>query len=228
MKKKLFYMIRHGESVLNSQHIRQGREGGLSDLGKIQAAKTGERLSKINFDAVLVSPYQRTMETAEIIAKSLKLNKPLEFLEMLIERKNPTEIVNQSAERPEIKQIIDIIDKSFHEDDYRFSDEENFTDLKERAKFVLDYLSRRPEQKILVVTHSIFLKMIAAVITEGDKLTAKKYNLMSFLNSSNNASITICEYEEVPDNSGFLSWLLSKKKGVWKMLAWDDYSRDAQ
>ena len=185
-------------------------------------------MSKIEFDAVLVSPFQRTLETAEIISHHLILKKPAEILEMLGERKNPSEIVNKSAEIPEIKQIIDIIDKSFHDDNFRFSDEENFTDLKERAEFVLNYLASRPEQKILVITHSIFLKMIAAVITEGNKLTARKYNLMSFLNDSNNASITICEYEVVPAREGFISWLLSKKKGVWKMLAWDDYSRETK
>jgi hypothetical protein len=51
---------------------------------------------------------------------------------------------------------------------------------------------------------------------------------MSVVNSSNNASITICEYEEVYDRSGFLGWIFPKKRGVWKMLAWDDYSRDVR
>lgn len=221
-------MIRHGQSILNSQKIRQGSEGGLSELGKIQANKTGERLANIKFDAVLVSPYQRTAETAEIISHHLKLEKPIEFLDILVERRNPSEIIDKSAELPEIKQIIDIIDNSYHSDDFRFSDEENFTDLRERAEALLFYLAKRPEEKILVVTHSIFLKMIAAVIVHGKELTAQKYNLMSFLNSSNNASITICEYEEKKDRSGFFGWLFPRRKGVWEMLAWDDYSRDAK
>ncbi|MEI6490436.1 MAG: histidine phosphatase family protein [bacterium] len=225
--KKIFYMIRHGESVLNAEHIRQGRAGALSELGRQQADMTGERLSSINFDVMLVSPFQRTVETSEIIAKHLKLPKPPEYVELLSERRNPTEIINQSALRPEIKQIIDTIDNAYHSDDFRYSDEENFTDLRDRATALLDYLAHRPEEKVLVVTHSIFLKMIAAVINSGPKLTAKKYNLMSFLNSSNNASITVCECEEVPDRNVLLGWLFPKKKKVWKVLAWDDYTRGA-
>ena len=226
--KKIFYMIRHGESILNAKHIRQGREGGLSALGKEQAEKTGERLSGINFDVVLVSPFQRTVETADLILKHINLTKPPEYVELLSERRNPTEIINQSALRPEIKQIIDTIDNSYHSDDYRFSDEENFTDLRDRAVTLLDYLAHRPEEKLLVVTHSIFLKMIAAVIDSGPKLTAKKYNLMSFLNSSNNASVTVCQSERIWDHSALLGWLFPKRKTVWKILAWDDYTRDAK
>lgn len=225
LMKKIFYMIRHGESVLNSLHIRQGREGGLSDLGREQAEKTGERLSKIDFDAMLVSPFERTVETAEIIAKHLKLKKPPEYVELLAERRNPSEIINKLSELPEIKKIIDTIDKSYHSDDFRFSDEENFAELRDRAIALLDYLAHRPEEKFLIVTHSIFLKMIAAVINAGPRLTAQKYNLMSFLNSSNNASITICECEEVREGRTLWNLFSPKKKIEWKILAWDDYTR---
>ena len=224
-KRKLVYMIRHGESILNAKHIRQGRDGGLSDLGKEQANKTGERLAGVQFDVMLVSPFQRTVETAEIIGKHLNLEKTPEYIELLAERRNPSEIINKSSDLPEIKKIVDIIDKSYHSDDFRYSDEENFTDLRDRATVLLDYLAHRPEEKFLVVTHSIFLKMIAAVINAGPKLTAKKYNLMSFLNTSTNASITVCECEEVSDSNGLLGWFFPKKKIVWRILAWDDYTR---
>lgn len=225
MARKIFYMIRHGESLLNAQHIRQGREGSLSDTGKAQAAATGERLKAVKFDAVLVSPYIRTQETAEIIVSQLKYKKPLEYVELLIERRNPSEIVNKSGDDPEIKKIIDTIDKSYHSDDFRYSDEENFNDLKERARQLLAYLATRPEHKLLVVTHSIFLKMVAAYIIHWDQLDSHKYNLLSFINTSNNASITICEY-----NSGWFgdTWLgkkLNPPEKRWRIMAWDDYTR---
>lgn len=224
--RKIFYMIRHGESVLNAMHIRQGREGALSELGRQQADKTGERLSKIHFDVMLVSPFQRTIETSEIIAKHLKLRKPPEYVELLSERRNPSEIINKSSDLPEIKRIVDLIDKSYHSDDYRFSDEENFIDLRDRAVVLLDYLAHRMEKKTLVVTHSVFLKMIAAVINSGPNLTAQKYNLLSFLNTSNNASVTVCQSERKWCKSPILGWFFPRRKIVWKMLAWDDYTRE--
>lgn len=227
MARKIFYMIRHGESLLNAAHIRQGWEGSLSPKGVEQAITTGKRLANYRFDAVLVSPYVRTKETAENICTQIKHKlPPMEFVELLTERRNPTDIVGQSGDEPNIKHIVDLIDKSFHKDDYRYSDEENFLDLKERARKLLVYLAHRPEKNILVVTHSIFLKMVASFILYRDKLTADKYNLLSYHNASNNASITIFEY-----NSGWLGdgWLGRKYYPIekrWKILAWDDFSVD--
>lgn len=213
--RKIFYFVRHGESILNARGIRQGGEGSLSDEGVEQAHITGRRLERNPFDIMLVSPYVRTRETAEIIQKYV--NKPIEYLDLLTERKNPSEIVGKSGGDPEIKKIVDLIDKSYHDDNFRYSDEENFTDLKERAKKALAALAARKEEKILVVTHGIFLKMIVAYITEGEKLTASLYNTLSYINSSNNASITICEY-----NEGFF---VPKKKKGWKVITWDDEYR---
>lgn len=225
MARKLFYMIRHGESLLNAAHIRQGPDGSLSEKGKEQAAATGKRLEHIKFDVMLVSPYQRTKETAEIIGQYVKIKKPAETVDLLVERRNPREIVNQSADDPRIASIIDLIDKSYHDDEYRYSDEENFNDLKERARNLLLYLQQRSEGKLLIVTHSIFLKMVAAFILQHDKLNAKKYNLMSFLNSSNNASITVCEYNSGWLGDGFLARKFFPIEKRWKILAWDDYTR---
>ncbi len=218
-------MVRHGESLLNAAHIRQGFEGSLSELGKEQARQTGQRLKKVKFDAVLVSPYERTVETAELILSELKHKKPLEFSNLLVERKNPSEIVNKRAEDPEVRKIVDLIDRSVHDDSYRYSDEENFADLKKRAKTLLTYLATRPEKKLLVVTHSIFLKMVAAYIIKGEALTAKQYNLLSYLNASNNASITIIEYDGGWLGNGWLGKTFYPPESRWKMIAWDDYTR---
>lgn len=225
MSRKLFYMVRHGESILNAQHIRQGADGSLSEKGIKQAEETGKRLSKTKFDVILVSPFTRTRETAEVISRYVRSKKPMEFVDLLVERRNPKEIIGQYAEDPEIKKIIDIVDKSYHSDDFRYSDEENFQDLKERAKKLLAYLEERPEKKILVVTHSIFLKMVAAYMIHRDSLDSKKYNILSFTNSSNNASITVCEYNSGWLGDGFLGEIFYPKKNRWKLLAWDDYTR---
>lgn len=229
MARKIFYMVRHGESLMNAAHLRQGREGSLSPKGMEQAVATGKRLANQKFGAVLVSPYTRTQETAALICQQIQKRIPkTEYVDLLIERRNPTEIVGQSADDPKVKQIVDLMDKSFHKDEYRYSDEENFTDLKERARRLLVYLAHRPERQILVVTHSIFLKMVASFLLYRDKLNADDYNLLSYHNESNNASISVFEY-----NSGWLGdgWLGRKFNPIekrWKILAWDDTSADGK
>jgi len=213
-KTKRVYFIRHGETLLNAKHVRQGPDGSLSDLGRKQAAATGERLAPFPIDVMLVSPFERTRETADII--NSYLHKKIEYCDLLKERRNPSEVIGKWGNDPEVRKIIDTIDKGFHEGSLRFSDEENFEDLKLRAEKLLEFLSARPENEILCVTHLIFLSMVGARIEYGPQLTHKDYTKMSFLYPLSNASITVCEYD--PTQKG-------NKNGGWQIVAWNDYSR---
>jgi probable phosphoglycerate mutase len=219
MARKLFYFVRHGESLLNAASIRQGSEGSLSEKGQEQALDTGKRLTSHKIDIILASPYIRTKETANIINSQLKEQKKIEYIDLLHERRNPSEIIGKPMSDPEVKKIVETIDKTYHSDDYRYSDEENFKDLKDRARTLLEYLSGRPENDVLVVTHGIFLRMVVAYIEYGERLNAATYNTLSFFNASNNAAVTICEYKK--------GWFGPAKDKRWKVLAWDDYSRES-
>lgn len=213
MATKIIYFIRHGESLLNEQGIRQGREGGLSEKGKLQVEKTAEGLmrEKIKFEVIISSPYERTVETANLIAK--KLNMPVEYLELLAERKNPTEIVGKHKDSAEVRAITDRIDNSFHEDGLRYSDEENFTDLKDRARNLLKYIEERPEKNLLMVTHGIFLKMFVCFMLYGEKMKSSDYVRLSYESEMDNAGVTIC--------SCTTYWF---KKPKWKLLLWNGTS----
>jgi broad specificity phosphatase PhoE len=211
MATKLIYFVRHGETELNAKNIRQGAEGSLSELGRTQALDTAKRFPKHRGrpQAIISSPYERTKETAEIIGKVLEM--PVEYSDLLVERRNPTEIIGHEGGELEVRHIVDRIDKSYHADDLRYSDEENFIDLRERAKKLLDYIIERPEERIMMVTHGIFLKMVVAYMIHGEQLTASLYNTLSLYNPVNNASMAICSYQS--------HWF---KRGVWKALVWND------
>lgn len=211
MSFKLIYFVRHGETVLNAQGIRQGSGGPLTDQGRAQALATAKRFPKHRgkADIIIASPYERTRETAHIIAEELDL--PIEYCDLLVERRNPSEIIGKSGSDPMVKEVIDRIDKSFHEDNLRFSDEENFIDLKERARKLLIYISERPEKKLIMVTHGIFLKMVAAYMMYGESLDASLYNKLSFYNPMDNAGMTICSYKS--------HWFSPNE---WRILVWND------
>ncbi len=222
----LFYFVRHGQSMLNARGIRQGAAGPLSEKGVEQAHITGERLAeeqtatRTPMNVVLASPYDRTKETAAIVAEHLHIKTPVEFIELLHERRNPSSIIGQKADDLEISRIIDLIDRSYHTDEYRFSDEENFTDLRDRAKKCLEYLATRKEKKVVVVTHGIFLKMLIAYMLYREKLNAQEYNKLSFLNPANNAGITVCAYETGPFDGEFMAPPPNKR---WKLVSWDEH-----
>lgn len=191
-RSKRFYFVRHGETLLNAKNIRQGRDGGLSEKGRTQAETVATHLAKFPIKQILSSTYPRAKETAEIIATHLRA--PIIYSELLTERRNPSEIIGKDRDDAEVKNIVDQIELSYHPDDYRFSDEENFTDLKKRARKCLDLLARQGARETIVVTHHVFLKIFVAYLLHRERLHAGDFAKLSFFNFSDNAGITICEY----------------------------------
>lgn len=186
------YFVRHGETEANVKRVRQGAEGSLSALGREQARAAAEYLARFPIKNIVSSPQERAAETARIIQE--RLGAPLSFSPILVERRNPSEVVGKSENDPQIRRIMDQVDRIYHADDYRYSDEENFTDLKARAKKCVALLARQSERHMLAVTHSIFLKMVIAYLLYRDDLHASDYVKLSFYNASDNAGITIVEY----------------------------------
>ena len=187
-----FYFVRHGETLLNAEHIRQGEDGALSEKGRRQAEQVGRDFEKLGITRIIASAYPRARETAEII--NSHLNIPIRYFPLLAERRNPSEIIGKSTDDPEVARIIDRIDLSYHGDDYRFSDEENFVDLKKRAKKCLSLLSLQGAHETCVVTHHKFLKMLIAYMLYRERLHAADFAKLSFFNTSDNAGISICEF----------------------------------
>lgn len=61
------YLVRHGESVGNRQRLFFGQtDYPLTELGREQAARAGEKLKAVSFDRCCASDLRRAWETAEI------------------------------------------------------------------------------------------------------------------------------------------------------------------
>ena len=80
-------IVRHGQSVYNTQQIIQGRcdESVLTEAGFADAHKVGAALSKLNFDAVYTSSLQRAKQTAETILPYLPGSVGLQPMDNLME-----------------------------------------------------------------------------------------------------------------------------------------------
>jgi broad specificity phosphatase PhoE len=211
MSVKIIYFVRHGETENNTKNIRQGAEGPLTEKGRAQASSTAKRFPKDKGrpQIIVSSPYERTKETAEIIAR--EFNMKVKYSDLLIERRNPSKIIGRNSGEKDVREIIDRIDKSYHADDFRYGDEENFIDLKERVKKLLSHIKWMRQKRIIMVTHSNFLKMIVSYMLYGDKLTALQYNHLSYFNPIDNAGMVICSYTT--------HWF---KKNEWKLIVWND------
>lgn len=62
------YIVRHGQTDYNLNHIIQGKSNTkLNENGINQAKKLKEEIDKLNIDLVICSPLIRTKETANIL-----------------------------------------------------------------------------------------------------------------------------------------------------------------
>lgn len=187
------------------------KKGGLSEKGRRQAEKVGAYLQHLPIDRIIASTYLRAKETAEIINKHLRV--PIMYSPLLVERKNPSETVGKHRDAPEVVRIVDQMDLAYHEDDFRYSDEENFADLKKRARKCLNLLARQGARETCVVTHHHFLKMLIAYLLYRERLHAKDFVKLSFFNMSDNAGISIVEYHP---------WRMFSKTRGWKVVSYNE------
>jgi broad specificity phosphatase PhoE len=217
---KRFYFIRHGRTTLNDAGVKQGSEGGLSEAGKKQAHALGHALASVEggkVKKICSSPYERAKETALIINEYLHV--PILYTPLLAERKNPTEVIGKNVDDPIVERITGLIEKGFHENNYRYSDEENFTDLTKRARKCLGYLQRHGAKTNCVITHHAFLQILLSYMLYRGKLDAKGYAKLAFFNQADNAGVTTCEYNP------WFSWL-SPTWG-WSILAYNQHAETA-
>ena len=215
MRPRRFYFVRHGETFLNEQHIRQGEDGGLSENGKRQAEAVGVYLKRFPIERIISSAYPRAKETSEIVNKHLKVR--IIYSPLLAERRNPKDIIGKSTRDPDVTRIVDEMDNSYHEDDYRFSDEENFIDLKKRARKCLNLLARQGAREMCIVTHHVFLKALIAYLLYRKRLSAADFVKLSFFNMSDNAGITICEFHP---------WKIFSPTRGWKVISYNEQAVD--
>lgn len=206
-----FYFVRHGETLLNAEHIRQGEEGALSLKGQQQAERVGAYLKRFPIERIISSTYPRAKETAEIISAELKVS--IVYSPLLVERRNPTEIIGKHTDDAEVIRIVDQIDLAYHPDDYRFSDEENFEDLKKRARKCLNLLARQGAQETVVVTHHVILKMLVASMLYHKRLHASDFAKLAFFNVSDNVGITICEFHP---------WKFLSATHGWEVISYNE------
>lgn len=207
------YLVRHGESEGNVGPLRQGPSSSLTEKGIKQAGFLAKRFQSIPIDLIISSSQNRAKQTTEILNN--KLNKIIEYSDLLIERKRASAIIGKEKDGAEAIEIGKKIDENFHVSGWRYSDEENFEDLKARALKALDYIKNLNKENLLLITHGVFMRMIVAVAIMGEKLTSHEY--WNFLTSlvTENTGITVLEYKE----SKF-----DKENLKWRLVTWNDYA----
>lgn len=207
------YLIRHGETTSNGTGVHGKPTDSLSLAGRTQAELVAKRFLTIPIELIISSTLERTKETAAIINAHLK--KPIEFSDLIVERKYPEIILAKAKNDPEAIKFIFSMEESYNTPDIRYGGAESFNDLKSRAKQFLDEVSKRKEEKILVVTHGMFMRFLVTYMMFGQSITPLEFIKSRDFLRTKFTGITIFKYEANPKPYGTPGW---------KLETWNDHT----
>jgi len=208
---KIIYLVRHGQSEGNISRTFQLSDSPLSDLGREQAEKIAERVAKLEFDSLIVSPLLRTKETAEFITK--KTGKEPEFNDLFIERVKPSHLYGKAFDDGEVQELWKDWERGLYTPGFRAEDGENFDDLMMRSSKALDFLKEHQSQKIVLVGHGYFLKTILSKIVFGDTLSPEAFRSFQTRVVMENTGLSVIKYEK--------NW---EGENIWRLRIFNDHS----
>jgi len=205
---KNIYFVRHGESEGNKERVYQSAQTLLSENGLQQAELIADRFNNIEVDTIISSNYIRAKQTAKYISEVT--GKDIIESQLFRERKRPSIQENQSKAIPELMAIDKEIKDNWGGVEWKYSDEENFTDLRQRAKECFEFLENMTEDNIVVVTHKNFLHCLLWYCLFGFEVTPREAIIVENNFILSNTGIVWMEYDEI--------------NNFWKIVTWNDHS----
>jgi len=188
---RYIYFVRHGQSESNAEKILRGPETPLTEKGREQAKLLGERFKTIPVDIIITSTFPRAIETGEIVAR--ETGRPIiENLDILVEYDHPPEVFGLPWNNEQRLHVNKQTAEKFLTGE-RFSTEETFEELLERAKKTITYLQSRSEEHILVVSHGKFIQFLVGFVCFGELLSPELFQKINQRLIASNTGITRME-----------------------------------
>lgn len=202
----MIYFVRHGESIDNKNGIIPGDKSFLSARGKRNAIFAAKKLQKVSINLIISSNQARALQTADILAKKLKLKIIKDSC--LRERKFPSEITGKREDEVFVKRVLNMMYSRSQNKRWHYSDEENFTEFKNRVRRFLRRKLCHLNKDIIIVSHAGFIRMIMCLIKYGNQAsyfdysrirnrTKIKSGLIMRVNLNNSS---LCEFRKKADS----------------------------
>ena len=177
-------LARHGNTEANNAAVHQSPDTPLSKEGVAQSEALAKKLASVDIDHIISSPYARARQTAEIIGK--KLNKRIEYDELLAEIIKPKEFEGKRTDDPEVGKILEEIEKHAKNPEWRYPGSENLNDFITRVGKFVKRLESMDCGTVLVVTHSAVIKTTITVCMLGPNIDIEHYSrILDFLHTKN-------------------------------------------
>jgi len=153
------YLVRHGATQLTAEGRFAGSVGAqLSDEGRWQAARLGERLRNESITAVYCSPLSRSAETAAIVAEPCGL--------VAVPRDGLREISHghwEGLTRSEVEQRFASEYSAWEEDPFTFAPEGGESGVAVLARAlpaVREIVTAHVGERVLVVSHKATIRLL--------------------------------------------------------------------
>ena len=143
------YAIRHGQSAANAIQAHAGwAQVPLTELGREQAAKTGELLKGMEFDRVIVSDLLRAKETAQIALPGRNFEQDPRLRETHVGSLQGRRVVDLTAELGE-----EYVRRRLARDYRVYGGEDTHAHYDRVAEFMKDLESAPDDARIAAVCH---------------------------------------------------------------------------
>lgn len=147
----VIYMVRHGDSPKTEGNERTR---GLTEKGKIDANRVTDILEKEGIEAVVSSPYSRSILTIQRLAEHL--GQEVLVFEGLKER-----VFSTGDQRMSDKELMPLLEKSFSNPNFALMGGESNAACQERAMRVLkELLNTYQGRKIALGTHGAVMTLM--------------------------------------------------------------------
>jgi broad specificity phosphatase PhoE len=177
-------LARHGNTEANNAAVHQSPETPLSKEGIAQSEALAKKLARVDIDHIISSPYARARQTAEIINR--KLDKQIEYDDLLAEIIRPKEFVGKRVDDPEVEKITKEIEKHAKNPEWRYPGSENLNDFIIRVGKFIKHLESTNYGTVLIITHSAVIKTIITVCMLGQDIDIEHYSkILDFLHTKN-------------------------------------------
>lgn len=184
------YLVRHGQTVWNSQRRMQGWENSnLTEKGIDEAKRLGKRLEEVEFDVVYSSPIGRALETAEYISglNRDEIIKKDGFKEMAFGKWEGLEF-----DKLEGEDRIQYNNLWNDPENYESIGGENFDDVISRLERDLkDLVKNHQGEEVLLISHGVLIRVLTSLILKKEELK----NLWDGPVTPN-TSLTIIEFDQ--------------------------------
>ena len=165
------YLIRHAQSVFNAVYDPNKPDpmifdAPITELGKTQAQQARSEVKKLDLVNVIVSPFTRTLQTAQVIFGN---GLPFQINPLVREQlRNSCDVGSPPHELARNYPHLDFghLDECWWHDgekDHRGLSVESEEVLQERANRFVDFLKRESIRSTAIVSHSHFIRALTGI-----------------------------------------------------------------